>query len=188
MSEPEQEWQDQPVTVESRLLRLERVMLAINDQRTEGFRLAESVDRLGLNAGALQEALLQVDRNQQTLTKLGKELEETKAIVVPREEHQRLDQERQQELQTYRRSLRTRLYGYSLAGVAALIAVGLLLSTYIDHTKQKNFEACVKRNANLEATRDYLVAARNNSTDPALVNAAERVINDLQPVDCETLR
>ena len=127
MSEPEQEWQDGPLTVEGRLERLERVMRAIREQRTEGFRLAESVDRLGLNAGALQEALLQVDRNQQTLTKLGKELEETKAIVVPREEHAQRDEERSQELAAYRRSVTGKMYAWGVAGLAALLTVGLLL-------------------------------------------------------------
>ncbi len=80
--------------LEQRVSRLEG-MAAISGP--EGVRLADSVDRLGLNANALGEALLQVDRNQQSLTKLGKQLSDVEATVVPRAEvEDRVDHLRQE--------------------------------------------------------------------------------------------
>jgi hypothetical protein len=184
----EQEWADPEPNVENRLQRLERVMLAINDQRTEGFRLAESVDRLGLNAGALQEALLQVDRNQQTLTRLGKELEETKATVVPRAEHQHLDEVRQQELREYRQTLKTRLYTWSVAALAGLLVLGVLGANYLNGSAARARAVCEERNVTMQAQRDYLKQVAENSTNPVLARAATEAVNSWVIADCDALR
>ncbi len=69
--------------LEQRVARLEGMADAAGP---EGVRLADSVERLGLNANALGEALLQVDRNQQSLSRLGKQLSDVEANVVPRAE------------------------------------------------------------------------------------------------------
>lgn len=79
----------EPNNLEDRVSRLEDVAF-------EGDGLTRAVTRLGLNANALGEALLTVDRNQQQLTKLGKELHEldeksatTQDILHVREERRR---------------------------------------------------------------------------------------------------
>lgn len=66
-------------TVEERIKRLEDIAF-------EGDGLTRAVTRLGLNASALGEALLTVDRQQQTLTRLGQELNEVKETTPSKDD------------------------------------------------------------------------------------------------------
>ena len=188
MTETPEEVMPAKPTIEQRLSAVERILSVIRGQQHDGYRLAESVDRLGLNAGALQEALLQVDRNQQALSQLGRELEETKRVVVPRAEHEGLEEQRRQELRAYRRAILKRIYAYSLLAAAVLLGIGVLASTYLTGVEKRQYELCVDRNESLAVQQRYLEAVVENSTNPVLQDAAQRVIDATPIPDCESLR
>lgn len=179
MTEPEQEWADQPATVEGRLQRLERVMLAIHDQRTEGFRLAESVDRLGLNAGALQEALLQVDRNQQTLTQLGNQLQVVTKSAATKAD---LEANREQQVATtldFRKQTLRKIYTTGLLLIIGLLVSAGVLVEYQSTRRQSAIHVCEARNAQNAVLVDIL---RQFGSEKAISGAAR--IEELI-VDCE---
>lgn len=175
-------------TLEDRLQAVERILNIIRGEQRDGYRLAESVDRLGLNAGALQEALLQVDRNQQALSQLGRELEETRKVVVPRVEHESLEEQRREELRAYRRTVMRKITGWAIAGVAMLLGGGVLAATYLDGVKARNYDVCLEQNAVAEAQNEYLQAVIDNSTNPVLREAAQRTIEAHPLADCAALR
>ncbi len=72
--------------IEASLEVQEQILSAMRAEAIEAQRLTDSVDRLGLGANALGDALLQVDRNQQALSQLGREMNEIDRKVVPRSE------------------------------------------------------------------------------------------------------
>lgn len=175
-------------TLEERVATMERILTALRGQQRDGVRLAESVDRLGLNAGALQEALLQVDRNQQALTRLGQELEDTKAKIIPRAEHDDRERERSRELIAYRRQLVHKIWAYSAAALVSLLAIGGATAVYVDHLKERNIQVCTEQNMVAQAQNDYLAEVVNSSTNPVLVKAAEDAITAHPLADCDALR
>jgi hypothetical protein len=119
--------------IDARIRRLEDVAF-------EGEGLTRAVDRLGLNADALSEAILTVDRNQQKLTQLGTELTEVrtrKADTVDVDDRMRWE----------RRRARTQLLG-GFTLVTAMLLIGLFTLSEASH------DACERRQ---ESTRTNIL-------------------------------
>lgn len=104
---------------ESDLEELRDRVRRLEDVAFDGDGLQRSVTRLGMNATALGDALLQVDRNQQALTKLGTELRTVQETTVPREEvESRIEDERRQRI-------------HDIVRTAIIMGISILLATYI---------------------------------------------------------
>lgn len=184
-------WTQRPADddLPGRIGRMEVLLDLLRDYRVrEGIRLTDSVERLGFNATALSEALQQVDRNQQTLTKLGKELDATKRVVVPREEHVRREAERRVEQQMYRRRAMHRMYSSAVLVVAIVAGLTVAGLAYLDQTREHAYDVCVANNKANAATSDYLRAVAATSTNDNLREVAEHALIGFQSSDCGALQ
>lgn len=131
-------------TLEQRIARLEDIAF-------EGEGLTRAVTRLGVNANALGEALLTVDRNQQALAKLGKELKEVDDKIVPIEV---IDEKVEEGQRARRRQL------------LALAACTATLFGIVFYVSDSAHDACENRQRATMAVRDTLASFQ----DPANPN------------------
>ena len=163
--------------VEERLRRLE-------DMAFEGDGLQRSVTRLGMNANALGEALMQVDRNQQALSKLGRELESVQSEKASKVEVNDAADKTLKELKSYRRKVLQRSYmaGVSMLGVLAIL--GMLAGAYVESARQQAELNCQRSEARASAVADYLREVQESSTNPALQESAGRIVREIDNVAC----
>lgn len=131
---------------------LEQRVARLEDVAFEGDGLARAVTRLGLNANALGEAILTVDRNQQRLTRLGQQLEKVEANTVTTQDHEIITQELRDDIvrsaTSLSRNLRKRAY---IACVLVLIAS--MCGVYYAYwsAAERTHNECTTRVANSKA-------------------------------------
>lgn len=174
-----EEWAERQVNFESRLRHVEQLTEEMYSHRDEGTRLAESVDRLGLNATALQETLLQIDRNQQQLTSLGMQLESVEARAATKIDLEANRQEQERNTLDFRKQTLRRIYTTALTLVIVMAIAGGLIAEYQQHQNDAALNVCLKRN---EQTLVIIDVLRRSGTDIALDGA--RRFEELI-VDCE---
>jgi len=181
---------------------MENNLEVLRQRSVEGGRLAESVDRLGLNAGALHEALLQVDRNQQTLAELGRELEETKANSVGKQELDQRDDAARRQVLAYRKQMLGRFYAIGLLGLSLFAAAALGAITYQNNLQTQTeeyrvnvYNICLQRSEQSVQVRrwlDYQQAADLADMDgPDRLKAqeqAELIKRAFPRISCEELK
>lgn len=141
--------------VDDRLRRLEDIAF-------EGDGLTRAVTRLGMNANALGEALLTVDKNQQQLTKLGRELKEVRRNAVS-------DFEVQATVRAEKKLERRKL----ILGV--IFPVVLVLSSLLFALSEAAHDACEKRQRATQAVIDTLVTFRNPNTADKIDAGVDRL-------------
>jgi hypothetical protein len=163
-------------SLEGRVGRLERVYTALKDQRTDGVLLADSVDRLGTNANALQEALLQVDRNQQALSQLGTQLADVEREAATKTDLAATKAEQDAQAREFTSATLRRTYLIGLLLLAGLAIAGLVVSEVLRHRTETQISVCNQRNQQTEMIVQVL--ARNG-----LAQDAER-FSDLV-INCE---
>lgn len=157
----------------------EAILIAMQAERIEAERLTDSVDRLGMGATALGEAILQVDRNQQTLTKLGGELREVKSLAATKEDHAKA----LVELHKVRRTRNLMIWA-----IGGVIVMGTLTGLYLNEQQQEEaYKACVSGKATGAAVQTFLTTVAENSTTPAVKKSATDLVNAFngRPVQAE---
>lgn len=177
----------------------EEILTAMQAERIEAIRLDESVNRLGLNASALGEALLTVDQNQQILTRLGRELQEVKDTAVTAEqldevkvasvsEEQVEERAKAVEEQTRVAEARSRNRMIAIGVVLLLVSLlglggGLRLKQRQD---RQDYENCLQSQRTLTGVRAFLESVSANSTVPAIKDSATNLLGAFrQPEPCE---
>lgn len=137
-----------PESLEDRVQRLEDVAF-------EGGGLTRSIDRLGLNANALGEALLQVDRQQQTLTKLGTELADVRDTSATKVEVALDARKRASESVDFRKRLLSRIYGSALLLVIVLVALVAGLQARAASQRESRKTLCESQAYTAGVVRDF---------------------------------
>ena len=160
-------------------------MAGIQAELIESDRLTNSVDRLGAGASELGEALLQVDRNQQMLTKLGREIDVVASSSATKDEVAEAKAAADMAMAKYRR----RVYGWSavmtVLGLAAIATLGFLLNHTIERQNDIDAEACARSTATRDVVVKYLSDVEQHSTNPILRESAGDVVRAFSgPVDC----
>lgn len=112
---------------------LEERVRRLEDVAFEGDGLTRAVERLGLNASALGDALLTVDKQQQMLTKLGREVAE---VTIKTDDVARTQDRRRTADLHFRKRALTRIYMTAMLLVLAL--VGLVAGLQVRATNQHN--------------------------------------------------
>lgn len=171
----------QDETLDERVQRLEDIAF-------EGDGLRRSVDRLGLNANALGEALRTIDRNQQRMTQLGREVEEVQNNAATKKQLAAATAKHQAELRKYRQTVLGRAYagGIALAGLLAVISLAAV--NYVEAQKRADYRQCLASVDTRDSITEFLSAVRDNSIVPAIRQSADEVLGDFRPVDCERFR
>lgn len=159
-----------PDNIETRLERLEQV-------HSDGYRLADSVDRLGYNASALQEALLQVDRNQQALTRLGGQLDEVVRVTATKGELVSTSREQEEKAKEFRKAALQRTYLIALLLLTAIAVVVAVTTEVLKHRQANEIRVCNQRNQQTELIVEILRGS----------DSARKYVDDFQAlvIDCE---
>ena len=170
-----------PPSFDERLDNLERVVFAGED-------LASAVERLGMNANALGEALLTVDKNQQMLTRLGRQLEAVEAASATKDDVKAQAKETRSELLEYRRHVIARSYAASVIGLALLFGIGLAVANDIANRTRASQQQCEMAQQQRRAVIGYLTQVEQYGNVPALRAAAQHIVTTLPPIQCDAGR
>lgn len=170
-----------PESLEERVARLEDVAF-------EGDGLTRAVTRLGLNANALGEALLTVDRNQQQLTKLGGELARVQETTATKEEVEKRHRQQEAELRAYRQNVLGKAYLAVVLSMAILGFAGLFLANYLDGQRALRYRECLAAQQQISAVSKFLMAVRDNGTVPEIKETAGVALEEFPPISCEGVR
>lgn len=138
--------------LETRLRRLEQLAF-------EGDSLSGEVTRLQASVATLGEVLLQVDRQQQTLTRLGQDLEKVEKSTVPRQELEVREDKVRMELRAYRKRLLGRVYAAGVTAVALVLGLvlgGLNYAEGLTDFRIETYALCMERQKNAEAINEFL--------------------------------
>lgn len=135
---------------------LEQRVARLEDVAFEGDGLARAVTRLGLNANALGEAILTVDRNQQRLTRLGQQLEEVEANTVTTQDHALITQELRDDIVRtatgLSRNLRKR--AYIACGIVLIASMCGVYYAYWS-AAERTYSECITRVSNSKAAVSF---------------------------------
>lgn len=155
---------DMAETIEERVRRLEDVAF-------EGDGLTRSIDRLGLNADALGQALLQVDKQQQVLTKLGTEIGEVRDASITRNEVRETERRRATDTLSFRKTLLSRIYATAI--ILALLIVGTIAGLQERADKQRE-----SRRTLCQASASTAENVQRFTTDQITIERTNRFIDD----------
>lgn len=143
---------------------------------------------LSEQVSGLNSALLAVGDIASRQTRVEQKQEQLNAVVVPREEMERRAVELQAAVDDYRKRFVTRLITGGLALLALLGVLSVVAVNYIAANQKRNYQACLSENRDRENSRGYLLAVRDNSTNPVLREAATEASKNYHPLDCGALR
>lgn len=173
----------------------EELIRGIHAERIESERLQASVIRLGRGATSLGEALLQVDKNQQTLTKLGAELKQVKDQTATKEELADASKTQHAAAVELRRNALQRVYMTAILVVVIGAVAGLIWYQYQNDQRRAAQDVCEARNgqngALVKLMEGVLTAPRPNPTaspSPAEIAIRESLAEfKVLIVDCSKL-
>lgn len=183
---------DPDLPLSERMLKLEAMMRAFRDSEAAATYLKDSVERLGLNATALGEALLQVDRNQQTLTNLGKQLDRVAGSTPTKTEVEA----KHHQLEEFTKASRRNLFLQMMAGLAFLTCVVLYMSYQDSQHREVAYKVCQDQSEQNTKVGVYLAdavesAKKRPGITPEQIALIERQAAQLReafpPVSCEGL-
>lgn len=144
----------------------ETILAVIQADCIEADRLKDSVGRLSLDATALGEALLQVDRNQQKMTQLGRQLS-----IVDQEKASKGEVDAKVKVagkQRHRLAVRSLVVG----GLVTFVLGGLLAFTI-----NSDYQACEQRQTRVDiqvnAFQEIADLAQGSSAQPRILQLAE---------------
>lgn len=154
----------------------EEVMVALQEERIDAARLSQSVERLAMGSDALVAALLQVDRNQQQIAKLDKDIKAVECQVTP-----------VKDIKDQIRKTRRRLIAIVASGVLLTVALYLIGTRYADARAREEYLNCQQRLATAAAIQSYLTVVAAESTNPDLKKSAQEIIDlyPANPLPCE---
>lgn len=167
----------QPTLLE-RLENLEQVVF-------EGEDLATAVERLGMNASALGEALLTVDKNQQMLTRLGKQLQDVENRSATKVDVDQRVRATQAELERYRTHVVARAYTAAVIVLALFFAIGLAVANDVADRSRNQYQQCVAGLRQRNAVVEYLNDVQRYGTVATLRESAGRVVEALPAFTCD---
>lgn len=168
-------------TLDERVKRLEDIAF-------EGDGLTRAVTRLGLNATALGEALMTVDKNQQQLTKLGRQLDNVEAKSATKQDVEAESQKVRAAVKANREQQRGRIYASLILLTAVLAGVALAAANYVETQKRRDYQECLNTSERVTAFADYMRTVRDNSVVPKIRAAADEVLLSLPTQSCEAIR
>lgn len=195
-------------TLAQRVSKLEAELAAIHAEQVEAERLNNSIARLGVGASDLGEALKTVDKNQQVLTRLGKELAEVKKKTVTKEQ---LEEQARVDEEAAAAKRRTRVRRVAAAGAALLllllIGAGAVFRYERDQREQAidrqradvarraaTVDACEKRNEQSQIMADLFTAflrqvPPERDAEPTVVALRKSLVRFKSLItDCSTLK
>lgn len=171
----------------------ERILVNLQAELIEANRLNESVERLGEGATSLGEALLAVDKQQQTLTRLGRQLNDVEQQAATKQDLHMTREDVAAETAQLRRKALFRL-GMALAVVAAVLGYEAITT---HRYRMANYESCQARASQNRYFGDYLIdAAEKSLTQPGITPEQKKIgqgqIEILKkafpPVNCKELK
>lgn len=165
-------------SLEERLENLEHVVF-------EGEDLAHAVERLGMNANALGEALLTVDKNQQMLTRLGKQLQDVEQKSATKVDVDQRVRATQAELSRYRKHVVARAYTAAVVVLALFFAIGLAIANDVADRSRNQYQQCVAGLRQRNAVVAYLTQVEQYGSVQALRDSAKQVVDALPPFTCK---
>lgn len=112
----------------------EEILAAMQAERIEAERLNDSVVRLGLGASDLGAALLQVDKTQQMLTKLGQDITRVEETTVSKDDMAANERLRLAKEKADRRDRANKITTWVVIGLAVLT---LLILTALNRQSQR---------------------------------------------------
>lgn len=147
----------------------------IRAELIEAERLTNSVDRLGLGASALGDALLQVDKQQQVLTRLGQDLK--------RVEGKTEDAASKDEVSTQIRRMDAVRHRILYPAIVSVAVVALGFGFFIS---QAAYESCERRQHGTRVVAEVLgtFESPTGQTDPRITRGVERLLGTVA-VSCE---
>lgn len=148
-------------------------------------QLERATVRLGEQVGGLSASLSAITEIQAKQVVMDERQSDLEATVVPRSELDKRAQQINRDLLAYRRQVLHRVYGGGVLLVGVLLAVGVLVSNYLQSREEAALQQCRARNVAVSAARQYFVAVKNNSTNPTLVSAADKALLTYAPINCE---
>lgn len=161
-SDPLAAWDDidPGLPIEERMVRLEEMMRSWRDSEAAATYLQDSVDRLGLNATALGEALLQVDRNQQALTRLGKELKRVDDASATKEDLEAAAQRQREATIQFRKNTLSRIYTTATVMGIALLVGGAIVVDRQQANMLEEQQKCLATRASTTSVQAYVTSQR----------------------------
>lgn len=131
--------------IEARLSVLESIderLRRLEDVAFEGDGLTRAVTRLGLNADALGEALLTVDRNQRQLAELDHTIQGVERRSASKEDLKKAREEQEQTTLEFRKNTLRRIYSTGIwLALALLVASGAYLQHQVS-VEQDTYDKC----------------------------------------------
>lgn len=162
------------------------ILTSIQAELIESDRLSSSVERLGDGASELGAALLQVDRNQQALTRLGQQLEGVQEQAATKDEIDEAKKIADDRFRRYHRRVTARARVAAVLGLAAIGTLGGILWHTVDRQNELDAEACQRAKGTRNAVVKYLSDVERVSTNPVLRDSAGEVVDAFdRPLDCE---
>lgn len=161
---------------------LELRLRRLEDIAFEGDGLTRAVTRLGVNATALGEALITVDRNQQRLTRLGQQLEEIESNTATKAAVEATEKRGAVALKSYRKQQVGRIYAIAISVFALVCAVVLGTVQFSEAYKHQIYEVCVQRGQQADLVRSYLQAHKVPGQDNTTLLLA------FKRVECRSLK
>lgn len=159
------------------------ILISIQAELIESERLTESIGRLGEGAGSLSAALLQVDRQQQTLTRLGRELQTVKDESITGKDVEEKVTAAKELVEARQRTVRKKLMR-GLVGVLVLAAIIAFASVqYLQAEKTRRIANCERNAATNAAVVKFLNTVAGNSQVPKIKQSAQDVIDALPSTD-----
>lgn len=163
----------------------EEILAAIQAERIEAERLNDSVTRLGMGASDLGAALLQVDKTQQMLTKLGQDISRVEAESVTEEQVAEKVRLARQELLNYRKNQVAKAYGWGVGVLTMFLVFAVVAAGYVQHQRRQEHENCLSRAATSQAVKGYLDVVVENSTNPKIRDRAAQILVAIPPTNAE---
>lgn len=152
-------------SIELRVRRLEDIAF-------EGDGLTRAVTRLGVNASALGEALITVDRNQQRLTSLGLQLEHVQNNGALKAEVAEVEQRTAESITSYRKQVIARVYACAVVFLALIVGAALAATSYRDREQARAYTVCTNRAASINEIVSYYSLIAKKDPDEEVRTAA----------------
>lgn len=133
-------------TVAQRVTKLEEQLAALQADQVRTDRLGRSVERLGAGAADLGEALRIVDKNQQVLTRLGKELAAVREDAATKQELEQARVKAEQDLTRRRRRVLAQVLA---ATVVLLVVLAIIIISAVHYERNQRIDEAERRAANI---------------------------------------
>ena len=188
------------LSIEERLVRLERITLRYHSVLNEDDSLSESVRKLGITADTLAASLTQVDKNQKILLGVRSDVDVIKDADSPSRAESELESTR---IDDQSRRVKTIALGASIVSVIMAVMISLGFMIYIKgrndadvKTDALSMLVCRERGKQADSMRTFIKTWEANvMANPAngdkykadMTIAYKKMLDGYAPVDCSVL-